>query len=59
VVLRQGEDVARVIDAVKKKIEEVKGAFPPGLELKILYDRSTLVKEAVDTLRDTLLDSLT
>jgi Cu(I)/Ag(I) efflux system membrane protein CusA/SilA len=58
VVLRQGEDVARVIDAVKKKIEDVKGAFPPGLELKVLYDRSLLVKEAVNTLRDTLIEEI-
>lgn len=58
VVLRQGEDIARVIDSVKKKIEEVKEAFPPGLELKILYDRSPLIKEAVNTLRDTLIEEI-
>jgi len=58
VVLRQGGDISRVITSVKKKIEEVKGAFPPGLELKILYDRSSLIKEAVDTLRDTLIEEI-
>ena len=35
-VMRQGEDASRVIESVKKKIEEVKDAFPPGLELKIV-----------------------
>lgn len=58
VVLRQGEDISRVINNVKKKIEEVKDAFPPGLELKILYDRSPLITEAVDTLRDTLIEEI-
>ncbi len=58
VVMRQGEDVSRVIAAVKKKIEEVKGAFPPGIELKITYDRSNLVKEAVATLKDNLIEEI-
>lgn len=58
VVMRQGEDVSRVIDAVKNKIEEVKGAFPPGLELKIVYDRSSLIEEAVSTLRDSIIEEI-
>jgi Cu(I)/Ag(I) efflux system membrane protein CusA/SilA len=58
VVMRQGEDVSRVISAVKKKLEEVKSAFPPGVELKIIYDRSILIKEAVATLRDNLIEEV-
>lgn len=58
VVMRQGEDVTRVINAVKKKLEEVKSAFPPGMELKIIYDRSNLIKEAVATLRDNLIEEI-
>ena len=58
VVMRQGEDVSSVISAVKKKIEAVKGAFPPGVELKITYDRSNLIKEAVGTLRDNLIEEI-
>lgn len=58
VVMRQGDDVSRVIEAVKKKIEEVKGAFPPGIELKITYDRSLLIKEAVATLRDSIIEEI-
>ncbi|MBI2712465.1 MAG: efflux RND transporter permease subunit, partial [Bdellovibrio sp.] len=58
VIMRQGEDVSLVIEAVKKKLEQVKGAFPPGIELKITYDRSNLVKEAVATLRDNLIEEV-
>ncbi|MBI5450693.1 MAG: efflux RND transporter permease subunit [Gammaproteobacteria bacterium] len=58
VVMRQGEDVSRVIAAVKKKIEDVKGAFPPGLELKIVYDRSSLIEEAMATLRDAIFEEI-
>lgn len=58
VVMRQNEDVATVIAAVKKRIEEVKDAFPPGLEIKIIYDRSNLIKEAIATLRDSLIEEI-
>lgn len=58
VVMRQGEDVSRVIDAVKEKIEQVKDAFPPGLELKIVYDRSSLIEEAVATLQNAILEEI-
>lgn len=58
VVMRQGEDVSRVIKAVKNKIEEVKGAFPPHLELKIVYDRSSLIEEAVATLRNAIFEEI-
>ncbi|OQW47467.1 MAG: cation transporter [Proteobacteria bacterium SG_bin7] len=58
VVMRQGEDVSRVIEKVKNKIEEVKDAFPPGIELKIIYDRSNLIKEAIATLRDSIIEEI-
>ncbi|MGK2914644.1 MAG: efflux RND transporter permease subunit, partial [Porticoccaceae bacterium] len=58
VVMRQGEDVSRVIAAVKKKLADVKGAFPPGLELEIVYDRSELIAQAVTTLRDNLIEEI-
>lgn len=58
VVMRQGEDASRVIESVKKKIEEVKDAFPPGLELKIVYDRSSLIEEAVSTLRNAIFEEI-
>lgn len=58
VVMRQGEDVSTVIGDVKKKIEEVKGAFPPGLELKVVYDRSNLIEEAVSTLWNNIIEEI-
>lgn len=58
VIMRSGEDVTQVISAVKKKLEEVKGAFPPGIELQLVYDRSDLVKQAVATLRDNIIEEM-
>lgn len=58
IVMRQGEDVSTVVAGVKRKIEEVRNAFPPGLELKIIYDRSNLIHEAVNTLRNNLIEEI-
>lgn len=58
IVMRQGEDVSRTIERVKAKIEEVKGAFPPGIELKVVYDRSSLIQEAIKTLRDNIFEEM-
>ena len=58
IVMRQGEDVSRVIERVKAKIEEVKGAFPPGVELKVVYDRSSLIQEAIETLRNNIFEEM-
>jgi len=58
VVMRQGEDVSRVIAAVKQKIATVKGAFPPGLELQLVYDRSDLIGQAVQTLKVNLIEEI-
>ncbi len=58
IVMRQGEDVSTVIRNIKKKLEEVKNAFPPGLELKIVYDRSNLIQEAVRTLWENLIEEI-
>jgi copper/silver efflux system protein len=58
VVMRQGEDVSRVIAAVKARLAEVKGGFPPGLELQFVYDRSDLIAQAVNTLRNNLLEEM-
>lgn len=58
VVLRQGEDVSKVLDAVKKQIEDVKPSFPPGVELKIVYDRADMIREAVATLKEALTEEI-
>lgn len=58
VVMRQGEDASTVIAAVKRKIEEVHAAFPPGVELEVVYDRSGLIHEAVATLGEALIEEI-
>ncbi|MBI1948997.1 MAG: efflux RND transporter permease subunit [Deltaproteobacteria bacterium] len=58
VVMRQGEDAATVIARVKDKIAEMKPAFPAGLELVTTYDRSDLIKQAVATLTESLIEEV-
>jgi len=54
VVMRYGEDALSVIERVKQRINEARGALPKGVEIVTTYDRSDLIKRAIDTLKDTL-----
>jgi Cu(I)/Ag(I) efflux system membrane protein CusA/SilA len=58
VVMRYGENADKVIAAVKEKMKEVQKGLPPGVKFQISYDRSQLIKEAVDSVRETLIEEL-
>ncbi|HEY3169573.1 MAG TPA: efflux RND transporter permease subunit, partial [Thermoanaerobaculia bacterium] len=58
VVVRSGENVLTVVEAVKKKIAELAPSFPPGIELRVAYDRTDLIHRAIDTLRHTLMEEM-
>jgi copper/silver efflux system protein len=56
VVMRYGENALNVIDGIKKKFEEIKGSLPPGVKIVPTYDRSTLIKNSISTLRRKLIE---
>ncbi|MBX2992064.1 MAG: efflux RND transporter permease subunit [Bacteroidetes bacterium] len=56
VVMRYGENAKDVIDRVKKKIHEITPGLPPGVEIKMAYDRSDLITASVGTLNRALLE---
>src|SRR3989441_125313 len=56
VVMRYGENALRVIDGVKKKLEEIKSSLPEGVEDITAYDRSQLIKRSIATLREKLIE---
>ncbi len=58
VVMRYGENALAVIDAVKRRLDEVSAGFPEGVELVTTYDRSELIRASVATLRHTLLEEM-
>ena len=54
IVMRSGANALETIDAVKAKLASLKSALPPGVEVVTTYDRSSLIRRAVDNLRSTL-----
>lgn len=58
VVMRYGENANKVIAAVKAKIKEVEKGLPEGVTFKTSYDRSTLIQEAVQSVKGTLIEEM-
>jgi Cu(I)/Ag(I) efflux system membrane protein CusA/SilA len=56
VVMRFGENALRVIDRVKTKLLEIQPSLPGGVHIVPIYDRSTLIRQSIGTLRRTLLE---
>ena len=56
VVMRYGLNALNVIDGVKKKLEDIKGSLPPGVEIVAGYDRAGLIEESIKTLQRDLLE---
>jgi Cu(I)/Ag(I) efflux system membrane protein CusA/SilA len=48
VVMRYGLNALNVINGVKKKLAEIKGSLPPGVEVVAGYDRAGLIEESND-----------
>ncbi|MDQ3286724.1 MAG: efflux RND transporter permease subunit [Pseudomonadota bacterium] len=55
IVLRSGKDALAAIDAVKSRLEELKASLPAGVEIVPVYDRSELIREAVNNLSHKLI----
>ncbi len=58
IVMRHGENPVDVIDGVKEKLKQVENAFPKGVQYKIVYDRSDLIKRSIGTLVQKLIEEL-
>jgi Cu/Ag efflux pump CusA len=58
VVARYGENAKDVIDNVKAKLNDVEKGLPPGVKIKIAYDRSDLIEAAVATLKEALWEEI-
>jgi copper/silver efflux system protein len=56
VVMRYGENALNVIDGIKKKMQKIKASLPDGVRIVPTYDRSDLIKNAIGTLREKLLE---
>ncbi len=56
VVMRFGMNALNVISGVKKKLAEISGSLPPGVEIVSGYDRSGLISASIDTLKRDLIE---
>lgn len=52
VIMRYGENAKDVIGRVKEKIKDVEKGLPEGITMKVAYDRSSLIQETIDTLKE-------
>jgi len=58
VVMRYNENANKVIEAVKTKMKEVEKGLPEGVSFKTSYDRSTLIQEAIASVKGTLIEEM-
>src|SRR5206468_4235736 len=58
VVIRYGANALEVIDAVKGKIQAMSPGLPKGVRIASFYDRSSLIRHAVETLRSALIEEV-
>ena len=58
VVMRYGSNALGVIERVKERLEEIKPGLPGNVEIITVYDRSILIRNAIDTLRRILFEEM-
>ncbi|MCU0898681.1 MAG: CusA/CzcA family heavy metal efflux RND transporter, partial [Burkholderiales bacterium] len=56
IVMRSGKNALETIDLVKAKLESLQRSLPEGVEIVPVYDRSDLIKRAVATVENTLVE---
>jgi heavy metal efflux system protein len=55
VVMTKGQNAAKVVDQLRRKIEEVNAKLPPGVKILPTYERSDLINHTVSTVAENLL----
>lgn len=53
VLMRRGEDVSKVTNALYAKLPEIQAGLPHGVRLMPLYDRLELVRNTMETISQT------
>ncbi len=56
VVMRFGENAQTTIERTREKLHDLEAGLPPGVALRVAYDRSDLIERAVETVYHTLLE---
>ncbi|MBB1268516.1 efflux RND transporter permease subunit [Shewanella sp. SR44-3] len=58
VVMRYGGNALATIDNVKAKLAQVASGLPEGIELVVTYDRSQLILNSVDNLKNKVIEEM-
>ena len=58
VIMRHGENALAVIERVRHALDELRPTLPAGVEVITTYDRSGLIRRAIDTLRHALAEEM-
>ncbi|MFQ5877258.1 MAG: efflux RND transporter permease subunit [Acidobacteriota bacterium] len=58
IIMRLGENALATIRRVKEKLGELKAGLPEGVEIVPVYDRSSLIERAIDTLKRKLTEEM-
>ena len=53
----RGADASAIVEAVRARLDELKPSFPPGVNIKVFYDRSDLISSAVGTISKALIEA--
>ncbi|MGY1488275.1 efflux RND transporter permease subunit [Methylobacillus pratensis] len=55
VIMNKGQNPAKVIDALREKVNEINAKLPPGVSIAPFYDRTTLIQHTVHTVTENLI----
>ena len=58
ILMRYGENPLKVIERIKKKIEELSVGLPPGVKIVPFYDRTGLILRSINTLKTALIQEI-
>jgi Cu(I)/Ag(I) efflux system membrane protein CusA/SilA len=58
VIMRYGENALNVINRVKAKLKDIELSLPEGVNLEITYDRSELILDAIENLKEKLIEEM-
>src|SRR5438874_3690898 len=58
VVMRYGQNADKVIEDVKKKMADVQRGLPEGVRFRVAYDRTELIKAAIENVKTKLIEEM-
>jgi cobalt-zinc-cadmium resistance protein CzcA len=54
----RGANARQTIEGIEAKLAEIRPGFPPGVDVKVFYNRGNLVDKAVDTVLHALIEAI-